>query len=164
MEENEEVVAYALRRRSNVRLVETGLPFGKEGFTNYMGKKFDASLRLTRRFYPHHQNVDGFFVAKFKKIGPTPANAVLAKGFGAKPEAQEAGQAKGDAAEADVVDKSPITDEAKADEGDDFGGFEDEEDAAFMEKARKNAMRRRGIDPRAINGKKANGKAQRKAQ
>jgi ribosomal RNA methyltransferase Nop2 len=51
--ENEEVVQYALKRRPNVKLVDTGLPFGKEGFVNYMGKHFDASMSLTRRYYPH---------------------------------------------------------------------------------------------------------------
>jgi ribosomal RNA methyltransferase Nop2 len=33
VEENEEVVNYALRKRPNVKLVETGLSFGVEGFT-----------------------------------------------------------------------------------------------------------------------------------
>jgi 25S rRNA (cytosine2870-C5)-methyltransferase len=51
--ENEEVVQYALKKRPNVKLVDTGLPFGKEGFVNYMGKHFDASMGLTRRYYPH---------------------------------------------------------------------------------------------------------------
>ncbi|OAA64411.1 nucleolar RNA methyltransferase [Niveomyces insectorum RCEF 264] len=156
VEENEAVVAYALQRRPNVRLVETGLPFGKEGFVRYMGKAFDPSLKMTRRFYPHHQNVDGFFVAKFQKFAPTPANAVRVGAHGASSRGTTtASSSHGDsenaaAAAAVVVDKTPI-----AMDDDDFGGFDDDEDSQYIARARKNAMRRRGLDPHALDHRKA---------
>ncbi|KAI1341912.1 NOL1/NOP2/sun family putative RNA met [Xylariaceae sp. FL0016] len=144
IEENEMVVNYALTKRPNVRLVSTDLPFGKEGFTSFRGKKFHDSLSHTRRFYPHTLNMDGFFVAKFQKIGPTPANLVKDSNGPVSASNDE-----------EVIDKTPIVADDKvpkqAVQDDGFGGFDEEEDEEYMERAKRNAMRKRGLDPKALN-------------
>ncbi|EEY19102.1 Nop16-like protein NOP2 [Verticillium alfalfae VaMs.102] len=174
IEENEAVVQYALSRRPNVKLVDTGLPFGKEGFTSYMGKKFDASLKLTRRYYPHTYNVDGFFVSKFQKVGPTPAKAVagpadadrlsVATKNGRRGGAQSGGFDDDDDDSA-LVDRTPIGAEEGPETSDDgFGGFDDDEDEGYMLKAKRNAMRRRGLDPHALDKGAANAKGEKKGE
>jgi len=129
VEENESVVEYALRKRPNVKLVETGLTFGREGFTSYRGKTFNEKMKWARRFYPHMYNVDGFFVAKFKKIGPTKAAATSGGKADRIPEG-----------EGDEVDNDDVP----------FGGFDDEADKELMEKAAKRHLKKRGIDSRAV--------------
>ncbi|CAF4491374.1 unnamed protein product [Rotaria sp. Silwood2] len=77
VEENEAVVQYALNNRP-VKLVETGLEFGVEGFTSFKGTSFHPCMKYCRRYYPHLHNLDGFFVAKLKKYSTKQGNK---KGF-----------------------------------------------------------------------------------
>ena len=148
VEENEQVVQYALLKRPNVRLVETGLTFGVEGFVNYMGKTFEPKMKLTRRYYPHKYNVDGFFVSKFKKVGPSPGAAV----GGGKSSGNGNGKKTGKEVEDGVDGKAEIQDEDKEDM---FGGFDEEEDEKYMEKARRSWLRRKGLDPKAKRDRNA---------
>lgn len=130
VDENEAVVDYALRKRPNVKLVETGLQIGKEGFTSYRGKHFSDKLLLTRRYYPHTYNVDGFYVAKFKKIAPSPHDITKA---GAK---EKESLARAEAEEEGIIH-------------DDFAEFDENEDKELIEKSVVRSKKRKGINPNA---------------
>ena len=148
VEENEQVVQYALSKRPNVKLVETGLTFGVDGFVSYQSKKFDAKMKMTKRYYPHKYNVDGFFVSKFHKVGPSPGTGAVngdkAKAEGEKLMVEE--------------DKRPISDQDDERDGQDgFGGWDVEGDEVYIERAKRRRLKRKGIDPRAVKGMKSAG-------
>ena len=162
VEENEGVVQYALRKRPNVKIVDTGFgAFGSEGYKKYMNKRFDDKMTLTKRYFPHRENVDGFFVCKLKKIGPTPGAAAsngTAAGARVNGTAATAEVDEEDEEQIDAMDKAPITDAegntpgAKAD-GDEFGGFDSEEDQKIISKSEKKWLRKRGLNPKVADHK-----------
>ncbi|PLB52181.1 NOL1/NOP2/sun family putative RNA met [Aspergillus steynii IBT 23096] len=158
VEENEAVVQYVLRKRPNVKIVDTGLgDFGSPGFSNYMGKHFDAKMPMTRRYFPHRENVDGFFVCKLKKTGPSPSETTAADGTASSAADSKPSDARSATSDDESVDKTPITDEdgmALDTEGGAFASFEDEEaDQERILRAERNRLRRKGLNPKGVLNK-----------
>ncbi|KAN0079134.1 NOL1/NOP2/sun family domain containing protein [Elaphomyces granulatus] len=142
VEENEQVVQYALHKRPNVKIVDTGLGnFGSEGFRSYMTKKFDERMALARRYFPHRENVDGFFVCKLIKTGPSK----LVVGAGSSKERQ---------GENEIIEKKPVTEEGSSSiDTDSFGPFDNEGDTEIIARAERNRLRRKGVNPKAVGNK-----------
>ena len=67
IEENEAVVDYATRVR-HIKVIDTGLPVTRKGIIKYKENRYNVKIAHTRRVYPHADNMDGFFIAKIKKI------------------------------------------------------------------------------------------------
>jgi len=64
-EENEFIVKYASER--GMKLVKMRSKFGSPGLTSVFGKELGKEMKLTRRFWPHIHDTQGFFIAKMVK-------------------------------------------------------------------------------------------------
>jgi ribosomal RNA methyltransferase Nop2 len=67
VEENEAIVDYALRKRF-IKVVDSGMEFGKPGIVTWRHHRFNDQVKMARRYYPHVYNMDGFFICKIKKL------------------------------------------------------------------------------------------------
>jgi len=67
VEENESVLDYAIRKK-NIQITQPGIKIGQPGFTRFRGLNFHPSIKNTVRIYPHIHNLDGYFLAKIKKL------------------------------------------------------------------------------------------------
>jgi len=68
-EENEYIVDSILKRHHEVKIAPIPLEFGSPGYTEPFGVQLDESLRLARRFLPHKDGTEGFFICKMIKEG-----------------------------------------------------------------------------------------------
>lgn len=131
VEENEEVVQYALRKRSNVKIVDTGIQFGRDGFKSFGRSKFDERMVYARRIFPHVHNLDGFFVCKLK-VNPPSTN---------KDAKVDKKQTKTTTVVNDEDDEDEEVETAEADDG--LVSLDNPEDQKLMQKSLKKAKSRR---------------------
>ncbi|KAK5949635.1 rRNA (cytosine-C5-)-methyltransferase nop2 [Knufia fluminis] len=167
VEEDEQVAQYVLNKRPNVHIVDTGLgTFGTPGFTSYQSKKFHKDMNLTRRYFPHRENVDGFFVCKLKKTGPlktgstngvASTNGAATNGTSKKAETTKMAEVNGALSGLEV---NGTTEEV----ADEFGGFDSEEDKTYIERAEKKWLKSKGLDPAAADKSKSKSKAKSKTE
>jgi len=66
-EENEKVVDWALKKFPQLELEKISLPLNaRPGITKWEKENFSPTIQKCARIYPHDNNTEGFFIAKFK--------------------------------------------------------------------------------------------------
>lgn len=67
VEENESVIDYIVKKRY-VKVIDSGLDIESKTYTKFKDQKFHDRIKYCVRVFPHIQNLDGFFIAKLKKM------------------------------------------------------------------------------------------------
>ena len=69
-EENEAVVDYLLKRHRKTGVEEISIKGVKRSrpIMEYKGESYDHRVERCLRIWPHDNDTDGFFVAKFRKL------------------------------------------------------------------------------------------------
>lgn len=135
IDENEAVVAYALRKRRNVRIESTGLQFGDEGYVRYRGKNFGPDMKLCRRYWPHKHNLDGFFVCRLRKI----SNVI--------PEQRKEETESEDEDQSEENEMDELDGEREDAENGTTSLWDEDEDKKYIEESLMKQLRKRGIKP-----------------
>src|SRR5271167_430539 len=131
VDENEAVVAYALRKRRNVRIESTGLSFGDEGYVRFRGKNFGPDMKLCRRYWGHKHNLDGFFVCRLRKF----SNEI--------PVAQDDGESESESVESE--EETEVDSGADGEENGEKSLWDDEEDKKYIEESLMKQKRKKGL-------------------
>jgi ribosomal RNA methyltransferase Nop2 len=130
IDENEAVVAYALRKRRNVRIEPTGLAFGDEGYVRFRGKNFGPDMKLCRRYWGHKHNLDGFFVCRLRKFSNEIPVVKDVRSDAEDEDGEEDEEIYGDE-EVEKIDEGNIL-------------WDEEEDQKYIEDSRRKQLRKRG--------------------
>jgi len=69
-EENEEIIDYALKAlKDRIEILDFELPIKtRKGIIKWQDKIYDKRVEKAKRVYPHDNNTEGFFIAKFRRI------------------------------------------------------------------------------------------------
>lgn len=69
-EENEYVVNFMLKVfKDQIKIEKVSLPIkSRQGITKWEDKEYSEDVKYSCRIYPHDNNTEGFFLAKFKKL------------------------------------------------------------------------------------------------
>lgn len=129
VEEDEAVIDYALKKRPNVKLVPTGIDFGRDGFSSYRERRFDSKMHLCKRVFPHSHNVDGFFLARLKVEPRKPGQ-----------KAEDEAESKDARGNTIIDDTNGIEDDEAIAEADE-SAFNNEEDDALIEAAQQRVQK-----------------------